>query len=170
MAPTYFALLEDETTVIKKTSLDLISAVSENIKLIVKQELDSYIKRYDNEFPLFSYQSVDINGKPNPIELQNFIFIDLGTDDIKYNNKSRVVLVKEKHTGEIREFECVHTPHEFLPYFILPLIKRLENAGSLETLKKYEEIEILQKRNKHLDERVRQLEAELNNLRQVQTQ
>lgn len=163
--PTYFALLEDEQTVIFKSSLDLIKAIQEPIKFIVKCEYNSQVEWGMNKATLYAYTAVDINGSPKPIELSNFVFVDLGTDWAGRYVNQRLILVKEKHTGKIREFPSNSAGKDFLLYNIMPLVRQLNNAGSWETLDKYKELDDVKVENGKLKERIQSLESEVHSLK-----
>jgi len=159
MQPAFLALLENEKDVIQRPSIELIQAIEEPIKFTVAKVLQQHVKAASDEYDLYSYYSVDIDGSYKNIELPNFVFLDLGTDDINRHYTKRRVIVKEKHTGSTREFPSNEFGVSFLKFDLLRLYRKLANAGSFATLDVYEELEVLKKENSKLQTRIKELES-----------
>lgn len=168
MNAKYFALLEDNQTVISKSSLKLINTISAPIKYIIKQEFDSQFEDlYNNKIDLFAYTSVDLNGNHKPLEIQNFIFIDLGTDTPGRNVNERKISVKEKNTGIIRKFPSNSANEYFLKFDLVKLIKKLNTLGNFEVLDKFEELEKSNERVKILEGIIERLNNEIKALKEL---
>ncbi|CAN5407480.1 hypothetical protein BH09BAC6_BH09BAC6_12200 [soil metagenome] len=161
MQTTYLALLEDERTIITKTSFDLIKAIPDSIKYIFRMTLDQHVKVGLNEGDLFTYTSVDFENNYNPIDLTNFLIVDLGTDYFGKYASERYTVVKEKRTGERRRFHSVGDASSFILYFLIPLINKLENGCSWEIIDKFKELEEIKKENEQLKAKIRGLEGGL---------
>lgn len=157
----YLALLQNEQTVINKSSLELINAIPDPIKYLIKVELDSHVVVGKNEADLYTYTAIDKDGNYKPIEITNFLVVDLGTDWFgKYANERNTV-IKEKHTGISRNFFSAGGAASFLQFSLAPLLRELENAGSWVALDKLKELEDVKKENERLREKVKSLEEML---------
>jgi hypothetical protein len=167
MLSTYLALLEAEKTVIVKSSLELINAIPDPIKYLIKREFDSQVKARGIDVDLFSYTAVNLNGKFQPIEFQNFIVIDLGTDWAGRYVNERKVLIKEKRTNVIKEFHYVCSSDiQYITHHLVPIFNRLNSAGSWEALEKYEELDKVKEENKKLKSQMRELKEQLKILKE----
>ncbi|UOE49358.1 hypothetical protein MTO98_33735 [Mucilaginibacter sp. SMC90] len=164
MEAFYSALLNDEKTIIDKSSFELIKAIPDTIKLIIKTEFDRHVKVGLNEGDLFAHTAVDFNGNYKPIELNNFIIVDLGTDIFGKYSTERNTVVKEKRTGECRSFHSVGAIGFFIVHTLMPLIHDLENAFSWETIDKFKELGDIKKENEQLKIKIKSLEAQISSL------
>ena len=160
----YIALLQDEQTVINKSSLELINAIPDTIKYLIKVELDSHVVVGKNEGDLYTYTAVDLDGKYQPIEITNFLVVDIGTDRFgKYANE-RDTIIKEKHSGISRKFFSVGGADALLRSTLVPLLRELENAGSWVELDKFKELDEVKKENERLSLKVKDLQDKLSSL------
>lgn len=157
--PTYLALLEDDDTVISKPSIELIQAIPEPVKFIIRKDYHDHVKWGLNEATLYSYNAVDGAGKLKCLELPNFIFLDLGTDKAGQYTNERKIVVKEKHTGIKREFPSNSQDKHFLRIDLIRLYNRLNNVSSWAVLDLFDELDKIKKENEQLKLRVKQLEG-----------
>lgn len=160
----YLAFLEDKKTVINKSSIDLIKAIPSNIKYIIKVDFDRHVKVGINEGDMYTYTAVSIDGEYQPIEISNFIIVDLGTDIFGKYASERDTIIKEKISGDCRSFHSVGDFSACMRHTIIPLIDSLENAGSWEVFDKFKELEELRKENNRLKNKVQDLETRLNSI------
>lgn len=109
---------------------------------------------------LYSYNAVDAEGNFKSIELPNFIFLDLGTDNAGRYTNERKIIVKEKHTGVKREFRSNSQDKHFLRIDLIRLYNKLSNVSSWEVLDLFDELEKVRNENEELKLRIKQLESQ----------
>lgn len=167
MATTYYALLEDEKTVISKLAAEHLKEITVPVRMIIKAGFATRVENSNYKGDLNAYSAVDIEGNHKPIELGNFLFVDLGTDWIgKYVNQ-RHITVQEKSSREIRKFPSNAAGEWYIKNDLLPLIRQLNRVGSWEMLDKLEELDKVKAENERKNSYIQQLEDQIKALKEA---
>lgn len=167
MATTYYALLEDEKTVISKLAAEHLKEIPVPIKLIIKTAFVTRVENSNATGNLYAYSAVDIEGNHKPVELNNFLFIDLGSDWIgKYVNQ-REITVQERSSGVIRKFPSNAGGQGFVLYELLPSMRQLNSVGSWEMLDKLEELDKVKAENERHKSYILKLEDQIKALKEA---
>jgi hypothetical protein len=135
MYTEFLALLTDETTTIRKLSANQLKEIPVAVKYIIKYE-GLLAKTATTSGSICSYSSVDLDGNPKTIEVGNFIFLDLGTENNVLNSYKQIT-VQDRHTGVVRKFHSNNGGESFIINDLLPLIRELSSMGNWEPLDKH---------------------------------
>jgi hypothetical protein len=132
MYTEFLALLTDETTTIRKLSANQLKAIPVAVKYIIKYE-GLPAKTATTSGSICSYSSVDLDGNSKPIEIGNFVILDLGTESNVLNSYKQITVL-DTHTGITRKFQSDHGGEDFITKDLLPLIRQLSIEGNWEPL------------------------------------
>lgn len=167
MATTYYALLEDEKTVISKLAAEHLKEIPVSIKLIIKAAFVTRVENSNATGNLYAYSAVDIEGNHKPVELNNFLFVDLGSDWIGQYTTQRKIAVQERSTGLIRKFPSNAGGEWFIKSELFPLMRQLNSVGSWEMLDKLEELDKVKAENERHKSYIQKLEDQIKALKEA---
>lgn len=165
METTFFAILEDEQTVIEKPFFELISSIPSTIKYLFKAQ---YIRPFSARYRTISefiYTPIDSNGGFITLDLPDFTILGISPDKPIGEKMTRTVTVSEKRSGQIRKHifnaDLEDDGESFLVKTLIPYINKLKMIPSWEVFDKLEQYDSMKIENEDLKLKIIELESKL---------
>lgn len=163
MESRFFAVLKNDKTVINKGQLSAIQAINAPILYLFRRDFDNVVNWGNGDYFQYSFIPIDLTGKVNTIELESFKIVDIGAEKRHYRNLTRKILVEEKSTGLIRDFDTQELNETFITTELLPLLNKLSKVASFEALDKLDDYDRMKQENESLKNKIEELEKLLGN-------